>query len=158
MAKQTKLKLILSASKSDFPYLNINGDRIENNLTATFYKNEPRNKAKDYIGSLLESSKYIIIYDKYVSSNFNSFKQFVKNFIPNNATIECICHKQQQITELKSLNKNLKIKQISRQSQYMQCHDRYILIDQKIEIILTSGIDYLLDDSKDFTYIIRKKN
>ena len=35
-------------------------------------------------------------------------------------------------------------------------HDRYIMIDNNIEIILTSGIDYLFDTSKDFTYIIRE--
>lgn len=39
---------------------------------------------------------------------------------------------------------------------YNELHDRYIIVDKKIQIILTSGIDYLMDTSKDFTYIIQK--
>lgn len=35
-------------------------------------------------------------------------------------------------------------------------HDRYIVIDNQVQIILTSGIDYLMDKQKDFTYLIRK--
>lgn len=38
-------------------------------------------------------------------------------------------------------------------------HDRYILIEyienMFMEIILTSGFEYLASDTKDFTYIIR---
>jgi hypothetical protein len=32
-----------------------------------------------------------------------------------------------------------------------------LLIDNQIEIILTSGFDYLFDENKEFTYIVRKK-
>lgn len=39
---------------------------------------------------------------------------------------------------------------------FKNLHDRYLIIDNKIEIILTSGIDNLIDDSKDFTYIVRR--
>jgi len=35
-------------------------------------------------------------------------------------------------------------------------HDRYLIIDGKIEIILTSGIDYLFSDDKECTMIVRK--
>ena len=39
---------------------------------------------------------------------------------------------------------------------FKNLHDRYLIIDNKIEIILTSGIDNLIDDSKDFTYIVMR--
>ena len=35
-------------------------------------------------------------------------------------------------------------------------HDRYIITD-KVVIVLSGGINYLLDISKDFTYVVRKK-
>jgi len=35
--------------------------------------------------------------------------------------------------------------------------DRYLLIDNNIEIILTSGFDNLFDENKDFTYIVRTR-
>lgn len=34
-------------------------------------------------------------------------------------------------------------------------HDRYLIVDDKLEIILTSGFDHLNDSSGDFTYIVR---
>lgn len=39
---------------------------------------------------------------------------------------------------------------------YIKNHDRYIIIDDKLEIILSSGVDYLFDTGKDFTYVIRE--
>lgn len=36
-------------------------------------------------------------------------------------------------------------------------HDRYIIIDDKISINLTSGLEYLFKNDKDFTYIISEK-
>ncbi|EFN2933102.1 hypothetical protein HKV46_001186, partial [Campylobacter coli] len=53
---------------------------------------------------------------------------------------------------------NEMIKIDKQNNRYLGCHDRYILIyylTYKIELILTSGIDYLLDTEKDFTYIVR---
>lgn len=35
-------------------------------------------------------------------------------------------------------------------------HDSYIRIDRKIEIVFTSGIDYLFDDAGECTLLIRK--
>lgn len=40
--------------------------------------------------------------------------------------------------------------------QYRGMHDRYLVIDGEVEIILTSGIDYLFDDEKECTIIVRK--
>ncbi|EJH2022155.1 hypothetical protein NCV10_001948, partial [Campylobacter jejuni] len=40
--------------------------------------------------------------------------------------------------------------------KYDYLHDRYIIVDKKIQIILTSGIDNLMNIKKDFTYIIRE--
>ncbi len=42
LVKTTLYKIVLSKDKNDFPYINIFDDKIENNLTATFGKNEER--------------------------------------------------------------------------------------------------------------------
>ena len=34
-------------------------------------------------------------------------------------------------------------------------HDRYIVVDDKLEIILSSGFDHLSADSSDFMYVVR---
>jgi hypothetical protein len=36
-------------------------------------------------------------------------------------------------------------------------HDRYLIIDNKIEIILSSGFSYLFATDKDLTLLIREK-
>ena len=61
-----------------------------------------------------------------------------------------------RIKLLKNICKDWIIKEDKRNT-YKNYHDRYLLIDDKIEIILTSGFDYLFDENKEFTYIVRKK-
>lgn len=39
--------------------------------------------------------------------------------------------------------------------QMINRHDRYLIVDDKLEIILTSGFDHLNDTSGVFTYIVR---
>lgn len=156
---KTIYKICLSNTKNDFPYVNINGDEIENNLTGTF-KSSSRDKAIAHIKALLENANYIVIYDKFISSNFISFENFIRQCIPKKQlTLECFGLNQYQKTTIKQIHNSYTIKDYSANniSPYQNgFHDRYILIDQKVEIILTSGIDYLINNENDFTYIIRK--
>lgn len=163
---KTIYKICLSNTKNDFPYVNINGDEIENNLTGTF-KSSPRDKAIAHIKALLENANYIVIYDKYMGNNFKSFKDFIEQCIPKKRLTLEECFKleqnklkQKRITEIKEICDSYTVKCHSTNniSAYQDVfHDRYILIDQEVEIILTSGIDYLMNNEKDFTYIVRKK-
>jgi hypothetical protein len=156
---KTIYKICLSNTKNDFPYVNINGDEIENNLTGTF-KSSSRGKAIAHIKALLENANYIVIYDQYMGNNFKSFKDFIEQCIPQKRlTLECFGLNQDQKTTIKQIHNSYTVKDYSANniSPYQNgFHDRYILIDRKVEIILTSGIDYLMNNKKDFTYIIRK--
>lgn len=61
-----------------------------------------------------------------------------------------------KIKEIKAICHQWKLpvqEQIKR--QFRQMHDRYLIIDGQIEIILTSGIDYLFNDEKECTVIVR---
>lgn len=66
LAQNTTYKIILCKDKDHYPYVNINGDKIENNLTACFFKRENRQKAIEHITALCRKAKNISIYDKYI--------------------------------------------------------------------------------------------
>jgi len=160
LADITKYKIILDKKRTDYPYVSISKDEIENNFSATYYKNQPRYKAREHIKALLKNAQHIFLYDKYFSNNWNSCNSY-KNFF-----IELVPKKKLTIwysdnhlvsieSKIKTIHKDWLIKKDSINKNHRDLHDRYIIIDSKIEIILTSGFDYLFDESKDFTYIIR---
>ena len=165
LSLQTRYKIILSSTNIDFPSVCIKNDKIQNVYTATFKATESRNKALEHFKALLSNADRILIYDKYI--NKNGFEHFYTNcchpslniivsdeIFPNSrdaskkTDIITYCNQYQQI-QMQSINR------------YPQdsTHDRYILIEYSgnifMEIILTSGFEYLANTDKDFTYIIR---
>lgn len=166
LANKTLYKIILSKNKNEFPYINIFNDKIENNLAATFSKQEERTKAKEHFKALFHNAKTLFIYDNYLCANRNnqdSFKKFAEECFPKQKLSifypPSLPFPQELRTELKSICKDWKITKnpnTNNNYNYNELHDRYIIIDRKIQIILTSGIDYLMDTTKDFTYIIRE--
>lgn len=172
ISKGTIYKVILSSQKNvNFPYISIYDDKIENNFTATFLSGKSRQKAKEHLKALLENTKYIFVYDVNLFKNnvWKSFIDFAQQCFPNKQlnifypqsivagqNIQSQCS---QITKIggKSSNKNLwSFKVDNTHQNFTNLHDRYLIIDNKIEIILTSGIDNLIDNFKDFTYIVRQ--
>ena len=170
LSLQTRYKIILSFTNIDFPSVCIKNDKIQNVYTATFKAGESRNKALEHFKALLSNADRILIYDKYI--NKNGFEHFYTNcchpnlkivisneIFPNyndnpranckKIAIETYCNQYQQQIQMQPI------------SQYSQdsTHDRYILIEYSgnisMEIILTSGFEYLVNTCKDFTYILR---
>lgn len=180
IALNTIYKVILSndKTKTQFPYIYIFDDILENNFTATFNKKKSRNKAIEHLKALLSNANYIFIYDLYIANNWTSFLNFTRQCFPKKQLVILYpkeiasnsgCHhikEEQKLTQEqcsqviqiggKSSNKKLwTFKPDNTHLNFKNLHDRYLIIDNKIEIIFTSGIDYLMDDSKDFTYIVR---
>ncbi|ECQ5494679.1 hypothetical protein FZJ97_04935 [Campylobacter coli] len=164
LAKKTIYKIILSKDKDDFPYVNIaTKNKIENNLTSTFYKNESRDKAKAHLKAIFEGASNLFIYDKYCNDNSESVESFAKECFPKkelNIFYPSLkgSFDQDLCGALKQICSNWKIQENKDQkinNQYKDLHDRYIIIDNQIQIIFTSGIDYLMSECKDFTYIVR---
>ena len=159
--KIPKFRLILCDDNDKFPNVNIFSDRIENNLSATFKKDDPRDKAIEHFKALFKDAKSIFIYDNYLYENHNlaSLEKFIEE-----CKIQCNIYLDRNTYNELNKNKNLSSKIKSKIAidkahnlNHKNTHDRYIMIDNNnIEIILTSGIDYLFDTSKDFTYIIRE--
>lgn len=180
ISKGTIYKVILSSQKNvNFPYISIYDDKIENNFTATFLSRESRQKAIDHLKDLLSNAVKILVYDNYLLqpdrngqfNNWQSFIQFCSLLLPRKSlNIKYL----QQISPARN-NSNYTIYQNSQQDIANICqnwswsivstqpntysHDRYLIINNghsKIEIIFTSGIRYLMNNSKDFTYIVRR--
>lgn len=154
LASKTKYKVILSTDRSDYPYVNINNDNVENNFTGTFLRNESRDKAIKHIKALCnEAEKFIIVYDKYFSEKDENADTLI-NLFPN--------RKLKIIYQLNTLSNNQKDKLQKAcpkwtlgDDKFQDSHDRYLIIDNKVEIILTSGVWYLNNISKEITYIVR---
>ncbi len=156
LCEKTIYKFILNTEKNDYPYININADKIERNFTATYGKNESRDKTIKHIKALCKNAKYIFIYDKYMN---DKVIQKISQILPQkklNLIYKEGQLSQTQISRLKKEDQNWKIQQDSKNT-YHDYHDRYLLIDNHIEMILTSGFDYLFDENKDFTYIVRNR-
>ncbi|HEF9161665.1 TPA: hypothetical protein SBV78_001672 [Campylobacter coli] len=151
LSQKTTLKIILTNDKNkSFPYLYIKDEKIENNLCATFKQKESREKAFEYFKNLFLETNSIFIYDQYLTQeNLNDFIEICS--INKNIYLPKYIY-----SRINPHNEMIKIDK--QNNRYLGCHDRYILIyypTYKIELILTSGIDYLLDTEKDFTYIVR---
>ncbi|MBM6884005.1 hypothetical protein [Bacteroides caecigallinarum] len=154
LASKTKYKIILSTDRNDYPYVNINDDNIEKNFTGTFLRNESRDKAIKHIKSLCkEAEKFIIVYDKYFNEKDDNADTLI-NLLPK--------HKLEIIYQLNTFSQEQKDKLQKacptwtlRDENFQDCHDRYLIIDNKVEIILTSGFWYLNNLSKEITYIVR---
>jgi len=156
LVEKTSLKLILSKNKSDYPFVNIlkcKDEPIESNYTATF-QNVPRKKAIEHIKALCQTAKIIYIYDNFLNKYTENYLNSICNLFPK-TNLTLICDMEQRVRSYwKHCNKNLNMPTMP-STPYKNFHDRYLQIDKKTEIILTSGFDHLFSEDGDFTYIVR---
>lgn len=164
ISKATIYKVILTGDKSkSFPYICIKGDIIENNFTASFFKNQSRQKAKLHIKNLLENAQSVFIYDAYLFEKnvWEAFVSLARECFPRTALNVFYARTskgqglQAKLSQIKQINREWKISEDKKHKEFTNLHDRYLIIDDKIELIFTSGIEYLMDESKDFTYVVR---
>lgn len=157
LAKLTVYKLILNSNYSQFPYVNVLQDKVVNNYSLSFKIGENRDKVKEIIKALCEDAKFILIYDKYFCNNWRYTEDFFHSIVPKKElTILHDQHLLAKTSEIKFIFNNWKIKQ-DQKNTLKNSHDRYLLIDNSIEIILSSGFLYLFSEDKDLTCVIRKK-
>lgn len=168
LISQTKFKIMLTDDKNSYPYVNILNDEVDNNYTVSYNSGQSRNKALKHIKNLLLDARYINIVDSYLYENWRENFKILKDILPQSKSIVIYAKFDRYLTtqdknklkELKSLKlrvKNYSIKDSNESGLDMRkIHDRYIITD-KVVIILSGGINYLLDTSKDFTYVVREK-
>lgn len=156
LAARTKFKVILSQrEQSDYPYLNIYSDVFDNAFTAVFKRHEPRNKAYEHLKSLCAKAKIIYVYDAHFSKQGVENVQILERILPKKK-IKIIYSedhiKEPELTQLRTICSDWDFEA----RDLWTHHDRYIIIDDKIEVILTSGFYHFSVTTKDCSYIVRE--
>jgi len=158
LAGKTYYKIILNTSSSEYPYVNINCDKVEKNFSLTFKVGEDREKAIQLIKALCDDAKFILIFDPYFCNNWRNTKNVFHQIIPKKKlTLLDSGHLGTKTSEIKKIYPEWIIKS-DKKNTYTRSHDRYLLIDNEIEVILSSGFDYLFSTHKDLTCVIRSVN
>lgn len=176
MLEKSKYKILLTTDSNSFEHLGYHKICIQDKATH-FYAHElqsgkDRDKAQKHIFSLIKNANKITIIDKFlykINVINNLVEWFNKNNLNKNIHIEIQVDRRQR--KSKDINNKefytpSEIKTIFTNNQYKNfissqisntIHDRYIIIDDKISINLTSGLENLFNTKKDFTYIISEK-
>lgn len=154
LSEQTLFKYVLSVKQSTPPFIDINSKQVATELIYSLKKDEIRTQLEDHLKRLLADAKLVVIADKYLNENEKSALRFFEFFTGPTTVFLSYPLSAEIKNKIKKMNKEITLKSDS-STNYKQLHDRYILIDRKVEIILTSGVDYIFDESKECTAIIR---
>ncbi|QVL50184.1 MAG: hypothetical protein KFB96_06920 [Thiocapsa sp.] len=157
LASLTDFKLVLSEQTTTYPYVCIHGDSIGSSYTLTCQPNTGRDKAHALLRALMSKAKTILIHDRFLEQQWTGAKQFF-DLLPKRRLTLLFGYPlpQRKVTELKRHCTDWLVKD-DRRGHYRQHHDRYLLIDQAMEVVVTSGLDYLFDQSKECTLIVREQ-
>jgi len=157
LVKLTSYKLLLNTENSENPYVNINHDSVEKNFSLTFRVGENRDKAIHLISALCENASFILIFDKYFCNNWNHTQEFFRQIVPKRRlTLLHDRHLSNKSGDIKQICSDWIIRQ-DRHYTFTNSHDRYLLIDGKVEVILSSGFRNLFVTDTDLTCLIRMK-
>ncbi|WP_052356304.1 hypothetical protein [Bacteroides timonensis] len=159
--QNTIYKIVLNTERNDFPYINIMDDneKLENNFSSSFDVSEIRQRAFEHFAAICKHAKDITIYDKYFSREMNNVFALEK-ILPKKKIDIHYSYDSAKDVGIRDEDV-LKLKEICsdwnfiKESILNKRHDRYLIIDNSIEIILSSGFDHLNNDNSDFTYLIR---
>lgn len=159
-AGKTIYKIILSKDKNTFPYVNINGDQIENNLSGCFFRGKTREKAIQHIKTLCRKAEDICLYDKYITRRGSErdnqeLLRLIGSLFPGKKMNIVYQNGHLEDTDVNFLNTICSKWTFEKKMNIPDHHDRYLIIDNKMEIILTGGFSTLMDTTKEFTYIVR---
>ena len=170
LCQHTLLKIILTTENTNYPYCSIlpPTNNLINTFTITCSKNESRNKAIDFLKQHLKVAKSLYINDSYFAEQWQISKQLLELISPNNISIflpewlftEKISNSSLTLpVAIKRSFSNCNVKiDVSNKDLNDKMHDRYIIIDNELEIIFSSGIDNFFEYTQnESTLVIRRK-
>ena len=160
LSKKTLYKGILSKTNNPYPYINIHNGKICPAIIGMFNPSENRNTATEHLKQFLLKAKEIIIQDYYLLCNQGAIDA-LKAILPQNNMVKLIfpvqlkestgfCWKDAK-QDLLQCYSDWNIQQEHLSTNY---HDRYIVVDRKWQVILSSGLAYMISTQKDLTYVI----
>ena len=152
---RTMYKVILCCGCSDFPYVNVvsNKEKIENNLSSFYDIAEKRDKAIMHLKALCSGAKKIVVYDKYFEAKEARNIETLVKILPQKKLT--ILFSNISTNGIKSLTEKYSEWDPQLDKTLKGRHDRYIIVDDKREIVLSSGFDHLSTDSSDLMYVVR---
>jgi len=157
LAMKSALKVILTEDTTKaLPYVHYKDGMINNYVTITLGANESRSNLKKYLQILCWNAYKITICDNYFASNWESNQSLFHSVFPReDLVIEFadtpvglgVVVNSTKITDLfvKSIYAGWSV-QLTKQQKYLNCHDRYLLIEMpghKVEVLLSSGFDHI---------------
>lgn len=160
IVENTKYKLMLTYGRAEYDFTTIDVTNANAPLKLVYSGKakggEKRDKYLRHIKSLIKAGqKSVAVYDKYFDESYTgnliSMLQGFKGtlFLYILADQERISHIKSRLAERGIVSKIMLYDKNA-------MHDRYILIDNKIEILLSSGFEYLFTTEKDLTYVVRE--
>lgn len=154
-AERTLYKIILNTTRDDFPYVNIMADkpRLECNLTASFMSDESRDFAISHLTALCSHAQEITIYDKYFSKDPNN-RTLLAQILPKKA-ITLTYTDGLSASDITWLKEQCSLWICKKDASITSHHDRYLVVDNRIEIIISSGFDHICHTTADLTYLVR---
>lgn len=157
---KTRYKILLSAEQSDYPNVRVQGDHVSSQFVMSFKAGENRAKAHDWLSALLDHASSVTIVDRYLChEQTGALKPNGKKFfelLPRRQLSVFVSRAQQKtISDIKKTCHDWTVKKDTT-TAYKNVHDRYLRIDGKMEVVITSGIDYLFDTDKECTLLVRK--
>ena len=155
LAELTTYKIILTDGKTNFPFVNINEGRFKSSISTFYEGDEERVAAKDYLKNLCQGAqKSILLYDGYINVA-HDLDGLLKYILPNSKIQFIFSFEKIGVdhrNELSTTHPNLRLKDIGGVPKH---HDRYLIIDDAIEVVLTSGFEYLQNQRKELSLVIR---
>ena len=154
LAKETIYKIVLTTDKDTFPYVNVllETDKIENCLYGGYDNGENRTKAIEHIRAVCEDARKIVVYDNYFDQVANNADTLIDLLPKHKLNLHCYKMTAAQETKLKAAHADWTVISETRDEKK---HDRYLVVDDSVEILLSSGFDHLANLNKDFAYVVR---
>lgn len=155
LAALTTYKIILTDERKQYPFVNIKESRFTPVLSAFYEGDSNRIAAKDYLRNLCKGAKKsILLYDLYISEA-HDLDALLAYILPNSKIQFTFSFNKISVAHrnrLQASHPNLSFKNLEGVRRH---HDRYLIIDGTIEVVLTSGFEYLQNQKKEISLVIR---
>ena len=152
LAKLTTYKIILTEDKTNFPFVNIDEGKFCPALSNFYEGDAERDAAREYLKNLCMGAKRcILLYDRYING-VEKLDELLDYILPNSKIKFISGINEADKTKLATTHDKLTFEGLGSVRQH---HDRYLIIDDSIEVVLTSGFEYLKNKGKEISLVIR---
>lgn len=157
LSKHTNLGVILTDDQDEttLPYFNINKqDQLDIQYTLSLKAQDNRSYLKNYLKHVFLNANEVAFYDKYIEDK-SELDEFLELF-PKEKRLKVLYpddFKEQTRVKIQKISNQWSV--VKNKVHSNKLHDRYIRIDSKIEIMLSSGIEFIFNVNKDLTCVFR---